>query len=182
MSDHEKYHATAWGVIDDGLFDITLPSGQVCQARKLEMEDVIRLNIVNELDTFSGMFEDETKEEKKPEEAPSELDVIKKMSNSGGMDRLIKTLNTITIDRVVQPKVLPVPFKPGTSEPIPHAEREPGVYVDVIKFVDKMTIFGKVFDGLGDMADFREESETGVGDLEAQPVVETAAVSTPGVV
>lgn len=178
MSDKEKYHATAWGVIDDGLMDIKLPSGQLCQAKKLEMEDVIRLNIVNELDTFTSLFGDEDDAKQGDQD---NLEAIKRMSDSGNMDRLMETLNTVTVDRVVQPPVLPIPLGEN-GRPVPFEDRAPGVYVDNIKFLDKMAIFGEIFEGLSDMADFREEPEPGVGAVETQPKPVSDAVPISGVV
>ncbi|WPH57972.1 hypothetical protein SEA_LUCKYLEO_24 [Gordonia phage LuckyLeo] len=165
MSTAEKsYEPTAWGDDSSDLIDIKLPSGQLCQARKLEMEDIIRLNIINDLDTFSTAFGEE--EEKA---STNDVEFLKTIADTGAFDKLIRTLNIIVVDRVVQPQVYAAPDQ--------KKERKPGrVYVDKIKFQDKMTIFGSVFQGLGDMSDFREESGDGVGTVESKPIVEGPAV------
>ncbi|QXO13679.1 tail assembly chaperone [Gordonia phage DumpTruck] len=157
------YEVTSWGQ-DSGLFDIELPSGQVCQARKLEMEDIIRLGLINDLDTFTTLYgdEDEIKQ-------TSDIDFIKKISEGDGFGRLLNTLNLVTIECVVQPQVWPVPDQ--------KKERKSNrVYIDAIKFEDKMFIFSKVFTGMSAMADFREEPGDDLGAVESKPEPEVSSV------
>lgn len=172
-----KYTPTAWGKGPE-LMDIELPSGQICQAQKLEMEDIIRLNIVNELDTFTGIFSDS--EEESTEE--TELESIKRLSSGGNFDRVSVTINAVLVDSVKQPVVHPIPKDPVTGLDIPKENRPRGpIYVDMIGFMDKMFIFGKVFDGLSSMADFRDEPDDGVGAVEAEPVHAADPSPTGGV-
>ncbi|QFG08164.1 hypothetical protein SEA_OTTERSTEDTS21_25 [Gordonia phage OtterstedtS21] len=154
-----KYEPTAWGQSDD-LIDIPLPSGQLCQARTLEMEDIIRLGLINDLDTFSSAFGDDNEDR-------DGIEFLKSVTDSGAFDKLTRTLNIVVVDRVVQPKVYAVPDQKKERK----ADR---IYIDQIKFTDKMAIFSVVFKGLGDMGDFREESGDGVGAVESKPIVEGA--------
>lgn len=170
MSTAEYTNAqAAWGSAsaDEFFIHINLPSGLACKAKKLEMEDIIELNLVNELDTFSSLFDDDEKKAAKEEE--SELDFVKRLSEGGQFSRLKTTMNKVIVQTVVEPKVLPEP-KDGESRV------EGAAYVDRIGFADKMTIFGRVFEGLSAMSDFREGQDPGVGAVEEKPIVEGPSV------
>lgn len=154
-----------WGVINKPII-LEMPSGQKCRVRVLEMEDIIRLNLVNELDTFSGFFE-----EHDPNNPDSGMSMMKKLSDGDNFDRFSNTMDKVVVDSVVEPRILPR-----------DANHEPGaVFVNQVPFVDKMAIFSAVFKGLGDMGDFREEQSDGVGAVEEQPIpaVPSVAPSQP---
>ena len=166
----DKYAPTTWGQKVDNEFDQVLPSGQLCRLKTLQMSDVIRLNIVNEVDFISTKFNEDDVDEaanKQKSDQDAGVDFLKQL---GGPDfnRLEQTINKVTLACVVAPSIAPAP--------IGKTKRKAGVvYVDTIDFIDRMTIFTICFRGLGDMNAFRAESQDGVGNLDASESAEVSA-------
>lgn len=135
-------------------FVLKLASGQKCLVRKLGMEDIIKLDMLDDLDTFTPQLV--PSESGKPETAISSIrKSLGPMAESSKFSKLENTINKVTIACVLKPKVLPVPEE--------GEERKEGqAYVDYISFGDKMYIFGEVFEGMSDMESFREEQTASV--------------------
>ncbi len=165
----DEYAVTGWN-FSEKFFDLTLPSGQRCQVRKLEMEDILRMNLVNELDTFSAAIQvGDDKDDKRSDEERG-TDVMKKLTEQAdGLSKFQGTMDKVIMECVQKPSVQPAPK--GNSK------RKPGVaYIDAIGFMDKMTIFSAVFDGMSDMESFRAESEDAVGAVESESSGEVSSV------
>lgn len=159
----DKYTAAqSWLKKDSGLIDLDLPSGATCQVRKLEMEDIIEMGLIDELDTFQSLFSDD--EEGLPEDKEDELAFAKRLASGGNFKTLKKTIDKIVVQSVNQPKVEPVPDDGAVKDGV--------IYVDHIGFADKMAIFIVAFDGMSSMSTFREEPTSSVGTVAEKPVVE----------
>lgn len=162
MEENGKYELTGWGrKPSDNEKDVKLPSGQLCRVKVLEMEDIIELDLIDALDTFSGkLLEDPRKsKKKKKDEGPMNgfMDLLRDKERS---KKLIETINKVIPQAVVIPTVLPIPAE-GEER------REDGLYVDRIPLPDRFTIFGATFEGFGGgMSDFREESQESVGAVD----------------
>lgn len=160
----DRYAPTSWGRPDTSNepFEFTTPSGQICLIRRLGMDDILRMGMVDKLDFFSkSMSEDDAE---KPNEARE--DEIKKsvLSNFGQMDDAI---GAIVVAGVIAPSIQPTPD---------HAAlKKAGViYVDSIPFNDRVALFSEILDTEG-LSTFRKESEDGVGDVPAEQVVQLPA-------
>jgi len=166
----DEFAVTSWGESAPEPFGITLPSGQRCLVRKLEMEDVLAHGLLNDLDSFStSLLEDE---ESKDESAE---DVMKSFQDSEKFTKLTATVNKIVMITVLRPSVYPKPessMHPVTRETIAGIRIPGRAYVDQISFMDKMAIFQAVFEGMKGLDRFREGQEAGLGtveDVEAVP-------------
>lgn len=164
-----KYELTGWANSGPKLKDVTLPSGQVCQVKELQMEDILSMGIINQLDSLTGDLisgmdpsvpakatsgRKKTKKQLDEEANKSILELMADPEKFGGM---LDAINKIVVGCVVQPTVLPA---------VEETEREQGrVYVDMIDFNDRITLFTEGFQGLGDMSKFRPGQGNGVGDL-----------------
>jgi len=151
-------------------FDIELASGGKVQARKVSMEDVIEMGLIDNLDFF-GSIAGKGKGAKKKQlqiaqgETAITPDQIKKMMG---------IVNKVILKGVLQPAIHPVPENDG--------ERKDGlVYVDHIPYDDRLEIFQKVFlDDLGgeEFAQFRDESVKVVGALAEKSEVQRPSKPT----
>lgn len=147
----DDFSPSIWASIKSKVEIVVLPSGQKVKVQPLEMEDVIEMNLINELDTFTGFFSEDTGES-------SGFEMMKKLSEDGpdGFSRFRNTIDLAVMKATVEPRL----SRDGANGSFPIAN---------VPFVDKVAIFGTAFQGLGDMGDFRSEQDNGVGTLEEQP-------------
>ncbi len=151
----DPYAPTVWGVpksINEK--DLVLPSGQRCRVRELEMEQVLELDLIDALDTFTGQLSDDGT----PVEEVAEKSFLDFLKNKPQREKFLETMDKVIPVVVVAPFVNPNPPKGRAKNPNK-------VYVSDISLQDKMSIFSSVFSGFGEVSKFREEQEEGVGDL-----------------
>lgn len=157
-----EFAITSWAKTGEAQ-SVECPSGQKVKVRTLEMEDIIELNLLNELDTFSGFFDDE--ETKKEDENKTDLDFLKSLGKDGKFKRFVETLDKVIIAGAIEPQIIQ---KVDPSQV--QAAFEAGcVPVNKIPMPDKMAIFSVAFQGLGDMGDFRQGQDEGLATVEAEP-------------
>lgn len=152
-------------------FDYTLKdSGQTVLLRRLDMGDLLKLGIAEELDFMSKELvtnEDANVEgdSKKQEEAQAALvDAVTKGENFGRMNDMI---NKVVLAGILQPKVYAVPRD--------EAARQKGLtYIDSVPFNDRIELFSVIFETEG-LSTFRQEQEVGVGNVEHEPVLSLSA-------
>lgn len=161
VSNADRYAPTTWGNTDsnaDQPFDFQTPSGQTCLIRRLGIEDIFAMGLLNKLDFFSQAIEkDDSAKPKHSENNENESLTKAIMSNSGQM---METINSIVVAGVVQPPVYALPENPSLK-------KSGLLYVDKIPFNDRVAIFSEVLDVEG-LSTFREEPENGVGDLSTE--------------
>ena len=193
MSDYNRYAPTpAWG---DDLFDVTTPSGQVCQVRKLDMIDLVELDLVDKFDSLTPVV-GKGPEKKAPadrkkskaalarEEEEAQASFAKDlMKDKEKFRQLVNSIDLAVERAIVQPEVRrPVKtLDTGQVVELPRSEREPGViYTSQIGFEDKMHIFDAVFSGVADLEPFREEPTDSVGDVakESSPKLRSVGSDT----
>lgn len=139
-----KYAAQQW---QSDRFDIECPSGQLCLARKLQMEDIVQLGIIDEMDMFTDFAATmgQAVEDSKSDQAA--LDLVKDKERFAKITEIVdKVVSTVVVE---PPLVRPIKKdKKGREIPLPTAEFEDGVvYTSFVDFGDKMHIFGLVFGG-----------------------------------
>lgn len=143
----DRYAVTAWGA---PVYDFVVPSGQMCQLRKLQPEKLIGTGLLDKI-TRLPAFADElvTKSEGKPPVKQPDV-------SEDDMVALLEVLDELLPLVIVQPKVLSTP-KPDASGAV--AAKHPGtVYVDDIELADRVAIMEKSMEGVSRMDNFREGS------------------------
>ena len=155
MSDDKYAVSTAWEKSNDFKrpFDYEIKeSGQMCLVRRMDMGDLLKLGIAEELDFMSKALMSNDQPDKVGGEAVSA--VLIKSENFSKMEQMI---NSVVLEGVIKPKLQPVPRD--------DAARQPGqLYIDSIPFNDRLELFSVIFDSDG-LSTFRQEQEDGVGDM-----------------
>lgn len=138
-----KYAVTQW---QSDRFEIECPSGQLCLARKLQMEDIVKLGIIDEMDMFTE-FAATMGENGQAQESEAGLDIVKDKERFA---KVVEIVDKVVAEVVVEPALVrPVKKnKKGNEVPLPTDEFEDGViYTSYVDFNDRMHIFGMVFSG-----------------------------------
>lgn len=170
---HDEYAVVgAWG--QSPYQQLVVPSGQKCLVKKIDMEDLISLDVARDVDTVSGVAAEnvakaqgkapadrKTKQPTKSEalaiEQAKAADIAK---DPDAIKKHVGLIRKIVCFAVQMPKIHPVP----TPDPM---RRELGkVYVDSIGFKDQMEIFKFAMSATTDAETFREEPAADVGDVE----------------
>lgn len=143
-------------------------TGQLVFARRLDMGDLLKLGIAEQLDFMSKeLMTQEAKPGGQPKDAVS--NAIMKADNFTQMESMV---NLVVTAGIVAPK-LHMPPKDGENQ-----KRQAGLtYADSIPFVDRMELFSVCFDSEG-LSTFRSEQEAGVGDVADVESVQLPADST----
>jgi hypothetical protein len=155
------------GEVDEAKADELESQGkQVVFIRRLDMGDLLKLGIAEELDFMSKELM--TSDEKSEKASDALNNAILKASNFSQMERMI---NLVVVEGVIHPTL----HMPPTSEA---QKRQAGlVYADSIPFGDRMELFMQIFDTEG-LSTFRTEQEAGVGDVEHEQSLQLPAERT----
>lgn len=139
-------------------FDYVLEgTSQVVLLRRLDMGDLLKLGVAEELDFMSKAIMTDGESEKPKESLTS---AIGKAENFEKMEKMI---NAVVSAGVIKPRLL--------SPPLHDAARQPGqIYVDSVPFNDRLELFSVIFDSEG-LSTFREKQKDGVGDVADEPSV-----------
>lgn len=162
---------SGWGVPKNLIFDHVLPSGAKVRLRKLEMEDLIAIGILDKMDTFG------------PEAiSGSEASLVKKSESEDReqyakrLKELFALVDQVAVAALVNPKILP---KPSDQE----APREEGrLYVDGVPQNDRMAIFEVAAEDMSSFLGIGEGQNSDVGPVETSPSLPHPAEQAPGVV
>ena len=146
-------------------FKFKCPSGQMTLIHRLDMSDLLRLGVAEDMDFMAKalMASEKTAEEseKKPDDpAAAATEVVLKAQN---FEKLENTINLVVHAGMIKPKTWLVPRDENA--------RQAGLlYIDAIPFEDRMVLFTKIFETEG-LTTFRQEQEDGVGDVADEPSV-----------
>lgn len=141
-------------------FDYRLEnSQQTVLLRRLDMGDLLKLGIAEEMDFMSkALITGDAKDEQSAQNAVA--DAVKQSANFSKMEKMI---NKVVLAGVVEPRLYSVPEH--------EAARQAGLlYIDEVPWEDRMELFSVVFETEG-LSTFREEQENGVGNVADVPVV-----------
>ena len=158
--DLSKYETDDWGKDNDSKkpFEFTVPSGKTVLVRRLDMTDILRLGMIEDLDFMAkALVTDDKKPADKtgPDEDTSVI--LKAIGNAQNFSKMENMINAIVVHGVVAPKLY--------APPLLDAARPAGLrYVDSVDFTDRVAIFSVVFDSEG-LSTFREESQPSVANL-----------------
>lgn len=156
---NNKYAPKQW---QSDRFDIECPSGQLCLARKLQMEDIVQLGIIDEMDMFTEFAAEigaAANEAKDGDDAS--LSIVKDKER---FSKVVEIVDKVVSATVVEPRIERPVTKDSKGREIPLDPsdfKEGVVYTKYIDFADKMHIFGTVFSG-ETIDQFREESQEAV--------------------
>lgn len=171
VPDMDKYAPTAWGSesSENEPFDYQTASGQLCLIKKIGMEDILRLGLFDSVDFFSKSL---TEDEKKKKIAPAggEASFAKAVLSNFG--QLEETVNKVLLHGVIAPVLTPVPHN---GIPDPEAQQKGIVYVNKVRFEDRIELFGEILDMDG-LSSFREKSPDDLGDVPADETLQEPAL------
>lgn len=159
--DPAEFEPKVWGKNADFKrpFPYTAPSGQRVLLKRLDMADILKMGIAEDLDFMTKALAAEPEKPKaEGEETPDEgLSMFSVLAKSKNFDKLEKAINAVCVTGVIAPKLhLP---------PLHENARQLGLlYVTDIPFNDRFVMFGEIFDMEG-IATFREESTDGMGSV-----------------
>jgi hypothetical protein len=161
-------YGSGWGKKATDEFDINLPSGTRCRARKLSMEDAMSLGLLESLDMFTTALMKPILEDAEKGKAPedgNQKELLKSLSDPEKRAKFFGTVNRIVQHTVVKPKVVLQTDAEGNVG-------EGEVFAGDIPFTDKMFIFNAVFGNEGNaIATFRAGQTDDVATVAAVPSV-----------
>jgi hypothetical protein len=173
-----------WGSADavSSVHELTLPSGQTCQAKKVGIEGLLEMGILDQADSLTAMVNDHTQRVKKNGPSGPETVSVNQgslMADSNAMKAIIGLADRALPIIVTSPPVAlhfseRMVGKTKHTKMLTEAERkkireERGqpdlVFTDQVGFEDKMWLFDWASGGLKSLASFRGESSADVGSL-----------------
>lgn len=135
-------------------FDYTVSNGQVCLVHRLDMGDLIKLGIAEELDFMSKALVSGDAKDSETAKAAVQSAVLK----GENFSRMETMVNLVVQAGVIQP--------PLHTPPLHEKARQAGLlYVDYLPFDDRLELFSVIFETEG-LSTFREKQEASVGDVE----------------
>jgi hypothetical protein len=138
---------------------------QLVQIIRLDMADILKLGMAEELDFMSKALISSDKKAEDNDASKALENAIKSASNFSKMEIMI---NKIVQRGIVNPKF----YMPPEHE---NARQKGLNYIDTaVPFEDRMELFSVIFETEG-LSDFRAEQETGVGNVEHESVVQLPA-------
>lgn len=172
--------------------DLELPSGSVIQVKQIDLDIIIKAGMVDEFDSLTEIVDEKVVQPARGKAAPQdrqpkkltkkqlaakESEDLKKFFKSDNLTVVMTLMARLLPHVVIQPPVESALIQDdgGKWSPIDPQDREDGViYTDTIPLPDQMTIFNFVMKGMDmeGIKQFRDESESPVADVEAQPVRE----------
>lgn len=175
---------------ENAVEEITLPSGQVCHARRMGLETMIAAGLLGEADSLSAVVGDKhitRVREAKGNKVKEELSASSMMRDPKALQRIVLLVDRATPFIVAEPRVVSHVeiLEEGKGDQLPVTRlvenREPGViYTDQIGLEDKMFLFNFAVGGTRDLERFRSESDAAVAGVEHGEGVPHTAQRTNG--
>lgn len=151
----------------DETFSLTLPSGQVCRVKKVDIMDLLATGLLRHFDVLSSLMDegpikagkDKLQGHKgKAKAKDDDNKLIKKiMADPSVIGAMVGMADLIAPRACVEPRVA-IHYDPmdDSRTPIPADDREDGIiYTDQIDFMDKIEIMNECVDGMEDLSQFR---------------------------
>lgn len=157
----DEFAITSWSKAKDYKkpFKFDCPSGQRVLIHRLDMSDLLRLGIAEDMDFMAKalMAAEETAKEAEEKAEDPEKALTEAMTNADNFAKLENTVNLVCQSGLIKPKThLP---------PRDENARQAGLfYIDTVYFEDRMAMFTQIFDSEG-LSTFRKEQKDGVGDV-----------------
>lgn len=167
------YAPTGWRKKTHLEFDAELPSGQMCRIMRLERDDILRMGIMEYLDTFTPSLLDDTVSEVQKQKEIS--DAMKR--DPAKLQTMFEAIDKVVLFATVAPKITTDPqlVSYGNESDWGNPNFIPVALLNDIDTFDRMYIFGMAFGR--DMDDlksvFREQTQS-LDGLANQSVVQQA--------
>ncbi|AOE44832.1 tail assembly chaperone [Gordonia phage Terapin] len=151
--------AAGWGQVKPHHV-LDLPSGSKVLVKELEIQDLLKMGILDLVDSFSQ----EILPKNTPKGGSAEKQFLQDLAeNSGQFEKMVDVMNQIAASAVAKPPVTYVaPPKPGT----PAEDLDPDkIYAHLIPLEDRIAIFEKAVVGMEDLFRPGEGQAEGVADM-----------------
>lgn len=137
------YAPTGWGKKNRTEFDVNLPSGQLCRVMRLERDDLLRLNLIEYLDTFTPLLMDQSMSDAQRESSMEQM--VK--DNPESLGKLFKAVDRVAMAASVKPKIVEDESKAnyGNESDWINPNFVPVAFIDDIDTIDRMVIFAAAF-------------------------------------
>lgn len=161
------------GSAGSNLVDLPVPSGSLCQVRRVGPAGLMAAGLIDNLDVLGQLVQTEHVDRVAGKQS-DQVEQMKALSGSAeGIRAAMTLMDKVTCYVVVQPNITMPPEDPKEV-------RDPAcTYADSIDLEDKMFIFQFVMGGSNDLAEFREGLGKNLGDMAAQPAVQDPAELSP---
>jgi hypothetical protein len=163
------YAASGWGRRGRTEFDLELPSGRLCRVMRLERDDLLRLNLMQYLDTFTPMLlEDSISDEERQKMMTEEV-----RENPEALGKMLKAIDKVVMSATIKPRVTDDEslVNYGTEKDWGNPDFVPVAFIDDIDTFERMFIFGASFGRSMDDLKSVLESQAGVASLADVPSV-----------
>jgi hypothetical protein len=137
------YLVTGWRTRQHVEFDVTLPSGQICRVRRLERDDLIRMDIMQYLDTFTPMLLDDSMSDEEREARMTE----EVKTNPDALSKMLKAIDKVVMVACVKPQITEDEnlVNYGGEFDWNNPDFTPVAYLPDIDTFERMAIFGAAF-------------------------------------
>ena len=146
-------------------FKFRCPSGQMTLIHRLDMADLLRLGVAEDMDFMAKalMATEKTSAEAEAEPEDAAAIATAAITKAENFTKLEETINLVVQAGMLKPKTYLVPRDENA--------RQAGLlYIDAIPFEDRMVLFTKIFETEG-LTTFREKQSESVGDMANVPSV-----------
>jgi hypothetical protein len=163
------YLVTGWQKRQHVEFDVTLPSGQICRVRRLERDDLLRMDIMQYLDTFTPMLLEDSMSDEEREALMTET--VKK--NPEALQKMLKAIDKVVMVACVKPEITEDPnlVNYGGPHDWENPNFTPVAFLQDIDTFERMAIFGAAFGQDMDALKSVLQQAEGVGRVAAEPGV-----------
>lgn len=148
-----KYALTGWSA--ELFADLQVPSGQICQVRRPGVEGLVRMGLLDKVDSLTGIVDQKHIKRVKGQKVIDEKSL---MSDPEALLQAMSTIDKVLCHVVVQPRIeRPVVEVDGKEHELPESEYVAGVvYTSMVGIEDKMFIFNYAVGGSKDLEKFRQ--------------------------
>lgn len=154
--DSDKFAATTWGTAGIGsLEEMTVPSGQLCLARRPGTQGLIEAGILHNIDSLTAIVDSKHVRRVKGKE---EIDVDSIMKDPENVQTMMHTIDRIVCYVVVKPEILMTPNDITNRDP-------QKIYADMVDLEDKIFLMNYAVGGTRDLERFRGELDESVASV-----------------
>jgi len=157
------YAPTGWRKRNRVEFDLEMPSGQMCRVMRLERDDLLRLNLMQYLDTFTPMlFESQLSDAERQQEMVSLV-----QSDPQALSKMLKAIDKVVLACTIKPQITEDSAKVNYGNENDWADPNfvATVHLDDVDSFERMYIFGSAFGkSMDDLKSVLQQAQ-GVGSL-----------------
>ena len=161
------YAPTGWRRKQRVEFDVTLPSGQTARMMRFERDDLLRLGLMEYLDTFTPILFDNTIDDNQRDEKIRET--LKEHPEA--INDMFVAIDKVVMAATIRPRVTDDPEQTnyGTEEDWEDPDFTATVHVDDIGMAERMYLFGAAFGrSMDELKSVWEQTES-VGSVADEP-------------